>query len=85
MEGILAVAFMPNSAYCTILLDGRWIAGRLGANDGAYQVWNSKTGKLVTTIVAHSGGVISITFSSESDRILSASHNKTFHVCTINW
>ena len=84
-EGALAVVFTPNSTFTAVSPDGRWIAGFISKNDRPFQVWDSRTGKLAATIEAHGDYVRSITFSPDSQRILTASSDKTVHVHTIDW
>ena len=84
VEGVLVVAFTPNSTWSAVSPDGRWIAG-LGHDDSQIQVYNLKTGQFVATMKQHSYTVNTITFSPDSNQILSTSYDKTVHVHTIDW
>ena len=81
-EGALAVTFTPNSTDSAVSPDGKWIAAR-DSNLKTVHVWDSKTGQLAASLDGHTDIVISITFSPDSRRILSASWDKTVRVHTL--
>jgi WD40 repeat protein len=83
-EHTLAVAFAPNSTYCAVSPDGRWIAARVRNAHKIVRVWDSKTGLPAVTFTDHSKHVNSVTFSPDSKRLISSSFNKTIRVHTLD-
>ena len=85
VEGALAVAFTPKDFYSAVSPDGRWIAAR--ARDGSYRivhVWDSKIGQVAASLEGHTDQIITIAFSPDSRRVLTASLDKTIHVHTLD-
>ena len=80
-EGILAVAFTPSSTLQAVSPNGKWIVAR---KDNAVYVWELHTG-LLSTIAEHTGYVSSVSFSPDSQKILSTSRDTTIQVRTVNW
>ena len=81
-EGALAVAVTSSSTYSAVSPDGKWIAAR-DKTVKAVHVWNSKTGQLAASLDEHTDKVTCITFSPDSKRVLTASHDKTILVHTL--
>jgi WD40 repeat protein/serine/threonine protein kinase len=66
---VYAVAMSP---------DGRWAA--TGSDDmegGVLRIWNVETGELVRALDGHSDAVVSVAFSGDGKRLLSASFDRT--------
>ena len=84
-EGTLNVAFTPKCTWKVVSPDGKWIAGPLADNWKAVKVWNSKTGQIAATLSDHTAYVQSVSFSSDSKQIISASNDKTIQVHTVDW
>ena len=83
-EGTLAVVFEANSTYfCHVSPDGKWIAGTDNDSKTIY-IWESVTGRLAVTFTGQTDCVLSVSFSSDSKRILSSSDDKTICIHTLN-
>jgi WD40 repeat protein len=83
-DGALAVVFTPNDAYSAVSPDGKWIAAYADATYKSFHVWNSNTGQLAVSLDGHVDKVTSITFSPDSRRVLTASHDRTVRVHTLD-
>jgi WD40 repeat protein len=84
-EGALAVVFAPKNSDSAISPDGKWIAALARDNTGIIvHVWDSKTGQIAASLEGHTEGINSITFSADSRRVLTASHDKTIRVHTLD-
>ena len=55
--------------------DGAWLAA--GDNDNRVRVWDALTGQTIYSLQGHTGRVHGVAFSSDGQRIASASHDKT--------
>jgi WD40 repeat protein len=85
-EGTLAVVSTPNSThYCAVSPDGKWIALQVAGHCHSVQVWDSKTGGVVETFTKHTKHIRSVSFSSDSKRILSSSDDETVRTRTLDW
>jgi WD40 repeat protein len=78
------VAFAPNSLYCAVSRDGRWIAAYADSTYRIVHVLDSKTGQVAASLEGHTNVVESITFSPDSRRVLTASYDKTIRVHTLD-
>lgn len=87
--GTLAVAFSSSFSYTIqISPDGKWITTRCDANcmhnhKHGFQVWDSATGDLATTMGHQSMGCI--TFSPDSKRIAYTLSDCNFYIQTLNF
>lgn len=83
-EGTLALVFTSsNTWFSAASPDGNWIAGRKASDWTTIVVWDSKTGRRVATFSSHTDTVMSVSFSSDSRRILSVSNDTTIRVHTL--
>jgi len=48
--------------------------------DNTAKLWDVETGKAVVTLKGHEGEIISLNFSSEGDRLITGSFDKTARV-----
>ena len=83
-EGALAVVFAPASSRSAISPDGRWIAVLANGIHRIVHVWDSTTGQVAAFLEEHTGNVVSLTFSPDSRRVLTASWDKTIRVHTLD-
>src|ERR1700733_461473 len=83
-EGALTVGFTPNSSYCAVSPDGRWIAAYADNTYGTVRVWDSKSGQVVASLEGHTDHINAITFSPDGRRVLTAFSDKTILVHTLN-
>jgi len=54
-----------------------------GSGDNTLRVWDSKTGKCISTLIGHLGSVTSVAFSDDSKMIVSGSSDKTLRIWDI--
>jgi WD40 repeat protein len=83
-EGALAVPFTSNDSCCAVSPDGMWIAGNANGTIGTVSVWDSKTGQVAASLEGHIDHIITIAFSRDSRRVLTASYDKTICVYALD-
>ena len=83
-EGTLAVMFTPNRACSGVSPNGKWIATHTDDTYRTVHVLDSKTGQVTASLEAHTDEVMSITFSPDSRRVLTASWDETIRVHTLD-
>jgi WD40 repeat protein len=84
MKDTLNVAFTPKSMWRVVSPDGKWITDKDTGDPWRVKVWNSETGHLAATLLAHTNHVWSVSFSPDSKQIISASSDKTIQVHTVD-
>jgi WD40 repeat protein len=72
ISGVETIALSPG---------GKTVAS--GSPDGAVNLWNVDTGKVIKTMVGHTGLVRSVCWNSDGGRVMSGSWDKTFRVWDI--
>ena len=55
-----------------------------GSADRTVRLWDTRTGKLIRTIVGHAGDVWSVDFSPKADRLVTASQDFTARIWTVD-
>jgi WD40 repeat protein len=86
-EGTLIVVVLPMNGFwntTAVSPNGKWIASQSQKNISIVHVWDSRTGQVVKHIEAHRAGVYSVTFSSDSKQIVTASYDGTICIHTIH-
>jgi WD40 repeat protein len=83
-KGALAVEFTPNDTSSAVSPDGRWIAAYADNTLTTVSVWDSRTGQVAASVGGHTDQIITITFSPDSRRVLTASCDKTIRVHTLD-
>ena len=71
-EGALAVVFTPTNSHSAVSPYEKWIAGFARDKFEMVHVWDLKTGQVVASLEGHTTHTMSITFLSNSRRVLTA-------------
>ncbi|MBX2998647.1 MAG: PD40 domain-containing protein [Caldilineaceae bacterium] len=61
--------------------DGNWVLS--GSSDGAAQIWDARSGKVLLRIDAHSDQIRAVAWSPDSSRILTGSHDGSARVWSV--
>ena len=83
MTAAVPMVFASNSNTIAVSPNGKWIVCCMDSTSKV-QIMDLRTGQVVTTFDAHTNQVQSVTFSSDSRRILTTSDDKTIRIHTLN-